>query len=41
MLDVLKSKYRGFGSTLAHEKLVEKEKLQLSKESVRQLMIAE
>ena len=40
-LDVLKSKYQGFGPTLAHEKLVEKEKLQLSKESVRKLMIAE
>lgn len=40
-LDVLKSKYQGFGPTLAHEKLVEKEKLNLSKESVRKLMIAE
>jgi transposase len=40
-LDLLKRKYQGFGPTLAHEKLVEKEKLQLSKESVRQLMIAE
>jgi transposase len=40
-LDVLKTKYRGFGPTLAHEKLVEKEKLQISKESVRKLMIAE
>jgi len=38
---VLKTKYRGFGPTLAHEKLVEKEKLKLSDESVRQLMIAE
>ena len=40
-LDVLKTKYQGFGPTLAHEKLVEKEKLNLSKESVRKLMIAE
>jgi len=40
-LDMLKTKYQGFGPTLAHEKLVEKEKLQLSKESVRKLMIAE
>jgi transposase len=40
-LNLLKSKYRGFGPTLAHEKLVEKDKLQLSDESVRKLMIAE
>jgi len=40
-LDLLKRKYQGFGPTLAHEKLVEQEKLQLSKESVRKLMIAE
>jgi transposase len=40
-LDLLKRKYQGFGPTLAHEKLVEKEKLKLSKESVRQLMMAE
>jgi len=40
-LDLLKRKYQGFGPTLAHEKLVEKEKLKLSKESVRKLMIAE
>jgi transposase len=40
-LNLLKTKYQGFGPTLAHEKLVEKEKLQLSAESVRQLMIAE
>jgi transposase len=40
-LDLLKSKYKGFGPTLAHEKLVEKEKLKISDESVRQLMIAE
>jgi transposase len=40
-LNLLKTKYKGFGPTLAHEKLVEKEKLQLSDESVRQLMIEE
>ena len=40
-LNLLKTKYRGFGPTLAHEKLVEKDKLNLSDESVRQLMIAE
>jgi transposase len=40
-LNLLKTKYRGFGPTLAHEKLVEKEKLKLSDESVRQLMIEE
>jgi transposase len=40
-LNVLKTKYKGFGPTLAHEKLVEKEKLKLSDESVRKLMIAE
>lgn len=40
-LNLLKTKYRGFGPTLAHEKLVEKEKLKLSDESVRKLMIAE
>ena len=40
-LDLLKTKYQGFGPTLAHEKLVEKEKLQLSVESVRKIMIEE
>jgi hypothetical protein len=40
-LNLLKTKYKGFGPTLAHEKLVEREKLQLSDESVRKLMIAE
>lgn|SRR5512141_21905 len=40
-LNLLKTKYRGFGPTLAHEKLVEKEKLHLSDESVRKLMIEE
>jgi transposase len=40
-LNLLKTKYRGFGPTLAHEKLVEKDKLHLSDESVRKLMIEE
>jgi transposase len=40
-LDLLKTKYKGFGPTLAHEKLVEREKLKLSDESVRKLMISE
>jgi len=38
-LDLLGSKYRGFGPTLACEKLVEVEGLQISKESVRKLML--
>jgi transposase len=40
-LNLLKTKYKDFGPTLAHEKLVEKEKLRLSDESVRKLMIEE
>jgi len=40
-LNLLKTKYRGFGPTLAHEKLVEREQLTLSDESVRKLMIEE
>ncbi len=40
-LNLLKTKYQGFGPTLAHEKLIEKDKLQLSVESVRKLMIEE
>ena len=40
-LDFLKGKYRGFGPTLACEKLVEVEKLKISDESVRQMMISE
>ncbi len=40
-LNLLKTKYQGFGPTLAHEKLVEREKLKLSDESVRKLMIVE
>ena len=41
VLTLLKTKYKGFGPSLAHEKLVEKEKLKLSDESVRKLMIEE
>lgn len=40
-LDLLKGKYRGFGPTLACEKLVEVEGLKISAESTRQIMIAE
>jgi len=40
-LDLLRTKYQGFGPTLAHEKLVEKEKIKLSVESVRKIMIEE
>lgn len=40
-LGLLKSKYEGFGPTLACEKLVEVEGLQISKERLRQLMITE
>ena len=41
VLDLLKSKYKGFGPTLACEKLVEVEGLKISKESVRQMMLEE
>ena len=40
-LKLLHGKYRGFGPTLAHEKLVELDGLKISDESVRQLMIGE
>jgi transposase len=40
-LDLLKARYADFGPTLAHEKLSEIHQLPLSRESVRQLMIAE
>ena len=40
-LDLLRSKYQVFGPTLACEKLVELDGLQISDESVRQLMITE
>ncbi|MDO9130439.1 MAG: helix-turn-helix domain-containing protein [Anaerolineales bacterium] len=39
-LDFLGSKYRGFGPTLACEKLVEVEGLKISNESVRKMMMA-
>ena len=39
-LELLGSKYRGFGPTLAWEKLVEVEGLKISKESVRKIMMA-
>jgi transposase len=41
VLDLLKSKYTGFGPTLACEKLVEVEHLKISNESVRQMMLVE
>jgi len=41
VLELLKVKYAGFGPTLACEKLVEVEGLQISDESVRQIMIGE
>jgi transposase len=40
-LDLLQGKYRGFGPTLACEKLVEVEGLKISDESIRQMMISE
>ena len=40
-LDLIKEKYADFGPTLAHEKLSEVHHLHLSRESVRQIMIAE
>jgi transposase len=40
-LDLLRGKYRGFGPTLACEKLVEVEGLKISDESVRRIMIEE
>jgi transposase len=40
-LDLLKEKYDDFGPTLAHEKLTEVHGVEISRESVRQLMIAE
>jgi len=41
VLDFLKGKYRGFGPTLACEKLEEVEGVKLSAESVRQMMMSE
>jgi transposase len=40
-LDLIKERYEDFGPTLAHEKLVEVHGLQLSRESVRRIMIEE
>ena len=40
-LDLIKEKYEDFGPTLAHEKLTEVDGLQISRESVRKIMIAE
>ena len=40
-IDLLTEHYRDFGPTLAHEKLTEKHKLVISRESVRRIMIAE
>jgi len=40
-IDLIYERYRDFGPTLAHEKLVEVHELRISDESVRQLMIAE
>jgi transposase len=39
-IDLIYEHYRDFGPTLAHEKLTEKHKLQVSRESVRRIMIA-
>jgi transposase len=41
VVDLLYERYRDFGPTLAHEKLVEVHGLKLSDESVRKIMIAE
>jgi len=40
-LDLIKEKYTDFGPTLAHEKLTEVDEIQLSRESVRRIMIEE
>lgn len=40
-LDLIKQRYEDFGPTLAHEKLTEVHGLELSRESVRKLMIRE
>jgi hypothetical protein len=41
VLDLVKSKYSDFGPTLAHEKMVEVHKIQISRESVRKIMVKE
>jgi transposase len=40
-LDLIQAKYKGFGPTLAHEKLSEVHQIRISRESVRKLMIEE
>ena len=40
-IDLIYSQYPDFGPTLAHEKLTEKQGLELSRETVRKLMITE
>ncbi len=40
-IDLIYERYQDFGPTLAHEKLIEKHGLRLSRESVRGIMIAE
>jgi transposase len=40
-IDLIYSQYHDFGPTLAHEKLTERHGLELSRETVRKLMIAE
>ena len=40
-LDLIKEKYTDFGPTLAHEKLAEVHQMQVSRESVRRIMIEE
>lgn len=40
-IDLLNEHYRDFGPTLAHEKLTEKHKLVISRETVRRIMIVE
>jgi hypothetical protein len=40
-LDLIKTHYQDFGPTLAHDKLVELHRMQISDERIRQLMIAE
>jgi transposase len=41
VIDLIYERYRDFGPTLAHEKLTEMHALQLSRESVRRIMIRE
>lgn len=41
IIDILKAEYEGFGPTLASEKLLERNGVRVSKETVRQIMITE